>query len=227
MVLFPLKWVWIPYLLHMFLILSPRPCEYYMTMYPLVYLSLVVPLPSGSLLLLSLLYPLCPLWLFPSLLFSWLLLLNLHSLLSNPHLGYLHLARASLRCCISWLRSFGLLQTVLALWVRVLMTLNLYAWWWWLSHWRYWSVCVSFLYTVRCRVLSAWGFTMVSRNGIAPSCWLFSTVNLMAGSTLLICSRKFCLYPSCWMTKLSSTYLSQSLGVVVAVLRAVLSKYSM
>ena len=32
---------------------------------------------------------------------------------------------------------------------------------------------------------------MVSRNGMAPSCLLFSTVNVMAGSKLLICSKKF------------------------------------
>ena len=85
MVLLPLKWVWIPYLLHMFLMCSPSPCVYGMTMCPLVYLSLVVPLPSGSPMLLSLLLPLCPLWLFPSLLSSWLSLLNL-SILSKAHL---------------------------------------------------------------------------------------------------------------------------------------------
>ena len=68
---------------------------------------------------------------------------------------------------------------------------------------------------------------MVPRNGKAPSCWLFSTVNMMAGSMLFICSRRLCLCSSCLMTKVSSTYLSQSLGAVVAVLRAVLSKCSM
>ena len=73
MVLLPLKWVLISYLLHMFFMLSPSPCVYGMTMCPLVYLSLVVSLNSGSPLLLSLLLPLCPLWLLPSLLFpqSW------------------------------------------------------------------------------------------------------------------------------------------------------------
>ena len=68
---------------------------------------------------------------------------------------------------------------------------------------------------------------MVSRNGIAPSCWLLSTVNLMAGSTLLLCSRKVCLCSSCWMTKVSSTDFSHNLGGgVVEVLWAVLSKCS-
>ena len=61
MVLFPLKWVWTPYLLHMFLMLYLSPCVYGMTMCPLVCLSLVVSLPSGSplLSLLSPLHPLC------------------------------------------------------------------------------------------------------------------------------------------------------------------------
>ena len=47
------------------------------------------------------------------------------SILSKAHLGYLHLVRASLRHCISWLRSSCLVQRVLALCVRVLMTLYL------------------------------------------------------------------------------------------------------
>ena len=78
MVLLPLKWVWILYLLQMFLMLSPSPCVYGMTMCLLVYLSLVVSPPSGSPLLLSLLLPLCPLLLYPSLLPSWLLLVNFY-----------------------------------------------------------------------------------------------------------------------------------------------------
>ena len=45
----------------------------------------------------------------------------------------------------------------------------------------------------------------------------------MAGSTLLICPRRVCLCPSCWMTNVSSTYLIHSLGVV-AVLRVFLLK---
>ena len=45
------------------------------------------------------------------------------STLSKAHLGYLQLVRAFLRFSISFWRSSGLLQTVLALWVRVIMTL--------------------------------------------------------------------------------------------------------
>ena len=86
--------------------------------------------------------------------------------------------------------------------------------WWWLSHCRYWSVCVGFLYTVMDRLPSASGLTIVSKKGIDPSSMLSSTVNLMAGSTLLMCRRKPCLLASLWMTKVSSTNLCQNLGSV-------------
>ena len=68
--------------------------------------------------------------------------------------------------------------------------------------------------------------TIVSKKGIEPSSLLSSTVNLMAGSTLFMCRRKPCLLASLWMTKVSSTYLCQNLGVG-AVLRTFCSKYSM
>ena len=50
---------------------------------------------------------------------------NLLCTLSSAHLGYMHLVRAFLRCCISLLRSSGLVWTVFGLWVRVLITLYL------------------------------------------------------------------------------------------------------
>ena len=50
---------------------------------------------------------------------------------------------------------------------------------------------------------SASGFTIVSKKGMEPSSLLSSTVNLMAGSTLLMCCRKLCLLASLWMTKVS------------------------
>ena len=100
-VLFPLKWVWMPCLLHVVLMLSPSPCMYGMTMCPLLYFSLVESLPLGLLLVLSVLPTLYSLWLFPSLPSSWLLLINLLSILPKAHLGYLHLVRAFLRCCAS------------------------------------------------------------------------------------------------------------------------------
>ena len=48
----------------------------------------------------------------------------------------------------------------LALWERVLITLNLAERLWWLSHSRYCSVWVGFLYTVMDRLPSSSGFTM-------------------------------------------------------------------
>ena len=56
------------------------------------------------------------------------------------------------------------------------------------------------------------GLTVVSKKGMDPSSLLSSTVNLMAGSTLLMCWRKPCLLTSLWMTKVSSTNLCQNLG---------------
>ena len=154
-------------------------------------------------------------------------LLSLFSILSKAHLGYLHLVRAFLRWSFSCWSNSGLLHTVEALWERVWITLNLAERWWWLSHCKYWSVWVGFLYTVMESVPSASGLTMVSKKGMDPSSLFSSPVNFMAGSTLFMCWRKPCLLTSLWMTKVSSTYLHQNLGGVGAVLRAFCSKYSM
>ena len=56
---------------------------------------------------------------------SWQLFIYLLWTFCMAHLGYLHLAKASLRCCNSSLKSSGPVQTILALWVRVPMTLYL------------------------------------------------------------------------------------------------------
>ena len=155
-----------------------------MTMWPLLLTSLVA---AGVLL--------AP-WLLTSSTASLEALLSLFSTLSKAHLGYLHWVRAFLRWSFSCLSYSGILQTVLALWERVLITLNLAERLWWLSHCRYWSVWVGFLYTVMDRLPFTSGFTMVSKKGMEPSSLLSSTVNLMAGSTLLICWRKPCLLAS-------------------------------
>ena len=139
-------------------------------------------------------------------------LLSLSSTLSKAHLGYLHWVRALLRCSFSCLSNSGLLHTVLALWERVLITLNLAERLWWLFHCRYWSVWVGFLYTVMDRPPFPSGFTIVFKKGMEPSSLLSSTVNFMAGSTLLMCWRRSCLLTSLWMTKVSSTDLHQNLG---------------
>ena len=59
-------------------------------------------------------------------------------------LGIFAWVRAFLGCSFSCLSNSGLLHTVLALWERVLITLNLAERLWWLSHCRYWSVWVGF-----------------------------------------------------------------------------------
>ena len=141
-------------------------------------------------------------------------LLSPPSTLSKAHLGYLHLVRVFLRWSFSFWSNSGLLHTVEALWERVWMTLHLAERWWWLSHCKYWTVFVGFLYTVMDREPSASGLTIVSKEGMDPSSLLSSTVNLMAGSTLLMCWRKPCLLASLWMIKVSSTYLCQNLGGV-------------
>ena len=107
-----------------------------------------------------------------------------------------------------------------------MITLNLAERLRWLSHCRYWSVWVGFLYTVMDRLPFSFGFTIVSKKGMEPSSLLSSTVNFMAGSTLLMCWRKSCLLTSLWMTKVSSTNLCQNLEGGVAVLRDICSKYS-
>ena len=56
---------------------------------------------------------------------SQLPFITLFCTLFMAHLGFLHLTRASLRCCNSSFKSPSVVQTVLALWVSVPMTLYL------------------------------------------------------------------------------------------------------
>ena len=152
---------------------------------------------------------------------TWVLLLPFSSVLPfitlfctllMACLGYLHLTRASLRCCNSSFKSSGVVQMVLALWISVPMTLYFAKRLWWLSHYKYWLVWVGLWYTFMLRELSVSGLTKVSRKGIAPFSWLPSTVNFIAGSILFIWSRKSCFWAFCWMTQVSSTNLYQNLG---------------
>ena len=77
------------------------------------------------------------------------------------HFGYLYLERTSWRCFSSLSSSLEFEHTALALCVRVLITLYLQARLWWLSHWRYKSVWVGFLYILVVRVPSSCGVTSV------------------------------------------------------------------
>ena len=65
--------------------------------------------------------------------------------LFKAHAGYLQLLRALLMWSSSSFSSWWLEQTVLALCLKVLMTLYLADRWWWMSHCRYKSICVGFL----------------------------------------------------------------------------------
>ena len=140
-------------------------------------------------------------------------LLSLLSTLSKSHLRYLQWVSAFLRWVFSLWRSSGLLHTVWALWERVWITLNFAERWWWLSHCRYWSVWVGFLHTVVNKFpISLWFNRWCPRRGWPHPPYCFSTVSWMAGSTLLVCCRKSCLWLSFWMTNVSSTYLYQNPG---------------
>ena len=83
------------------------------------------------------------------------------------HLGYLHWPSTCSRCFNSSSTSFRVEQIVCALYDRVLITLYLAAILWLLSHGRYRSVCVGFLYTPIVKVPSASGLMVVSRKGTA------------------------------------------------------------
>ena len=150
-------------------------------------------------------------------------LLNFMLAQFKAHLGYLHLLNAILRWSSSSLNGWELM--VLALCVRVLMTLYLAAKLWWLSHCKYKSVCVGFLYTVVMRDLSGCGIPNVSKKGMDPSFLDGSEVNWMCGSKLLRCSRNF-LCDAFVTIKVSSTYLFHTLGGYSAVLMALISNSS-
>ena len=123
MVLAPLKYISMPCLLQMFLQVSLSPFMQGTTMY-------------GFLLLMVL-----SVFLFLFLLLSMVFILALF----KAHAGYLQLLRALLRWSSSSFSRWWLEQAVLALCLKVLMTLHLADRWWWLSPCRYKSVCVGFL----------------------------------------------------------------------------------
>ena len=166
--------------------LPPRPCTYGMTMCPALGLA---PRVVVALLLSLSLGP----ELFCIVLLTWVLPSSSHLPFNTlfcswfmAYLGYLHLTIASLRCCNSSSKSPGVVQTDLALWVSVPMTLYLADRSCLLSNCKYWSVWVGLWYTLMLRELSASGWTKVSRKGIAPFSRLPLTTNFMLGSILLI-----------------------------------------
>ena len=169
----------------------------------------------------------CGCLMFLSLLLLFLLCSCSLGILLIVHLGYLHCCRTSSRCFNCSSSSLELEHTALALWVRVLITLYLHVRLWWLSHWRYRSVWVGFLWTLVVKFPSSWGVTRVSRKGMEPSCLGSSVVNWMAGSTELMCCRNSSLLDCFNMTNVSSICLFYHLGGFTVVVRALSSKNSM
>ena len=140
--------------------------------------------------------------------------------------GYLHLVRALKRCSSSSCNSWGVEQTVFALWNRVPATLYFDGIVWWLSHWRYKLVWVFFLNTDVFRLPSSSGVIRMSRKGIDPSSLTSSKVNLMLGCIEFRCSSKLSLLFFLMIVNVSSTYLFHKVGGVVDVLMAWISKSS-
>ena len=131
------------------------------------------------------------------------------------HVEYLHLVGASSRWCSSYLISSLLEQMVLALCCSEPTTLYLDETVWLLSHWRYRSVCVGFLYTVVFRFPSLSGIIRTSGKGMEPSLPASSLVNWMCLSILFRCSRNLVFWDDCRMVKVSSTNLLKKRGDVL------------
>ena len=124
-----------------------------------------------------------------SILFSGFLSSCFCNTLSKAHSGYLHLVRTFWRCFNLLVSSWELEYTALALYMRVLITLYLEAWLWLLSHKKYKLVWVGFLYTLVIKVSFYCSVMSVSRNGMEPSDLVSSMLNIMEGSTQLMCCK--------------------------------------
>ena len=117
-----------------------------------------------------------------SLLFSSCLVgaLILFFTLLRAQVGYLFLVRIFCRCSSSSFNSCWVEHTALALWGKVLTTLYLAAMVWWLSHCRYKSVCIVFLYTFVLKLPSEYGVTKVSKKTwIHLPCVVHSKLDLL------------------------------------------------
>ena len=130
--------------------------------------------------------------------------------------GYLHFVRTFYRqsssCCNSW----GLGHIVLVLWCRVSTTLYFDDIVWWLSHCKYKSVWVGFLYTVVLRLLSCYSVTRISKKGMEPSVLESWLENWMLWSMELMWYREFLLCVHLMTVNISSAYLfHREWGVVM------------
>ena len=124
--------------------------------------------------------------------------LNFVCRLLRAHGGNLQASKAFLMYYISCYNVCWLEHITFALNANVLKTLFLAKMEWLLSQFRYWSVCVGFLYAITNKVLSEPRETRVSRKGKAPSWFGSSVVNCMCGSCELMCCDVIFLWAACW-----------------------------
>ena len=129
-------------------------------------------------------------------------------ILLRAHAGYLHFVSALYRLYFSCCSSCGFEQMVWTLWCWVPITLYLDGIVWWLSHCKYMSVWVGFLYTVVLRLPSSFGIISISKKGMDPSSLWSSLVNCMCSAMELMCSKNSLLCDDLILVKVSSTYLS-------------------
>ena len=97
--------------------------------------------------------------------------------LFRAQVGYLFSVNTFHRCSSSSFSSCWFEHTALAVLCKVFTTLYLAAIVWWLSHCRYKSVWVGFLYTFVLKLPSELGVTRVSKKGMDPSLLLSSMGN--------------------------------------------------
>ena len=114
---------------------------------------------------------------------------------------------------LSLCSTYGLALRVLAMCITLANTMNLAVRLWWLSLWSYWSVWIDVFYTVVRSELLGPAETKMSKNSMNSSVLDVSAVNCMWGPMELLCCRNKWLYSAFWMTKVSSTYLSHTLGL--------------
>ena len=153
----------------------------------------------------------------------WLFILAL----LMAQMGYLHLVSALKRCSSSSCNTWGVVQTVAALWYRVPATVYLGGIVWWLSHCRYRSVWVVFLNTDVFKLPSSSGVSRMSRKGIDPSSLTSSQVNFILGCIKFRCCRQLSLLFFLIIVNVSSRNLFHRIGGVVDVLMAWISSSSM
>ena len=107
-----------------------------------------------------------------------------------------------------------LVQTIIALCVRILKMLHLVGKMCLLFQWRSWSFSDYFL------CVTIYVIIVGSKKGMDPLSLGFSMVSCIWRSMELMCWRNRWQYSVCWMSKVSSTQLHQSLGGFVAGLMA-------